>query len=167
MLDLGGGPGIFCIAIVAKSPKMTGVVFDRAPVAKQAKRFIREYEMENRIKTLPGDYNRDSIGEGYDLIWASSTLNFARNNMEAVMEKIRDALNPKGVFVNLSEGLTDGGTRPDFYVLNTMGWAMTTPIKAFEQGFIAEAMVEAGFASVKSRTLNTGWGPMDLDIARK
>ncbi len=119
------------------------------------------------MEVLAGDYNLDPIGEGYDLIWASATLNFARENMDSVMKKIYEALNPGGLFVNLSEGLTDEGTKPDFYVLCTVGWAMNGPMMAFEQGFIADAMLNAGFRSVRSRTLRTGWGPMDIDIARK
>jgi len=167
MLDLGGGPGFFGISMVAKHPTMRGVIFDRKPVVEVAERFIKEYGMEDRMEVLAGDYNLDPIGEGYDLIWASATLNFARENMDSVMKKIYEALNPGGLFVNLSEGLTDEGTKPDFYVLCTLGWAMNGPMMAFEQGFIADAMLKAGFRSVRSRTLRTGWGPMDIDIARK
>jgi hypothetical protein len=35
------------------------------------------------------------------------------------------------------------------------------------QGFIADSMLRVGFKSVRSRTLGTDWGPMDLDIGRK
>jgi len=167
MLDLGGGPGIFGISMVSKHPSMKGVIFDRQPVVEVAKGFIKEYELEDRIDVLAGDYNCDPIGEGYDFIWSSATLNFAMKNMDTVMKKIYDALNPGGVFINLSEGLTDEGTKPDFYVLAVMGWSMASSIMAFDQGFIADAMIKAGFRSVRSRTLNTGWGPMDMDIARK
>lgn len=75
----------------------------------------------------------------------------------------------KGLYQNthLSEGLTDEVTKPDFHVLWSMGWAMTGPVTAFDQGFIADAMLKAGFRSVRSRTLSTAYGPMDLDIARK
>ena len=167
MLDLGGGPGIFGIAMVDRHPSMQGVVFDRRPVVAVAERFIRDHALESRMTVLAGDYNTDPIGDGYDLIWASSTLNFAQHNLEGVMKKIHAALNPKGVFINLSEGLTDEGTKPDFFVLCTMGWAMSNSLRAFDQGEIAEAMLGAGFNSVRSRTLLTGWGQMDLDIARK
>jgi len=36
-----------------------------------------------------------------------------------------------------------------------------------DQGFIADYMLRAGFKSMRSRTLDTPIGPMDLDIARK
>ncbi|SDU20915.1 methyltransferase [Desulfobacula phenolica] len=167
MLDLGGGPGIFGIAIVDKHPTMKGTVFDQKPVVEVAKGFIREYGLESRIDVLAGDFNKDSLGKGYDLIWASSTLNFAQNNMEKVMKKIHEALNPKGVFINLSEGLTHEGTKPDFFVFCTLVWAMQNPMRPFDQGVIADAMLNAGFKTVKSRILQTCWGQMDMDIARK
>lgn len=167
MLDLGGGPGIFCIAMVAEHPTMRGVIFDRKPVVEVAEGFIKEYGMEDWIEVLAGDYSLDPIGRDYDFIWASATLNFARENLDSVIKKIYEALNPGGVFMNLSEGLINEGTKPDFHVLWSVGWAMTSPVKAFDQGCIVESMLKAGFRSVRSRTLSTAFGPMDLDIARK
>ena len=167
MLDLGGGPGMFGIAMVSQHPNMKGVVFDRKEVVKVADNFILNYGLEKRMETLAGDYNKDPIGEGYDLIWSSSTLNFAQQNMDKVMERIYNALNPGGLFINLSEGLTQEGTQPDFFVFCTLKWAMSNPFKSFAQGEIADAMIKAGYKSVRSRTLHTGWGIMDLDIARK
>lgn len=168
MLDLGCGPGIFGIAMVGRHPTMKGVLFDRKPSTDIAREFIAEYDLQDRMEVLPGDYNCDSIGEGYDFIWASSTLNFAQPDLKPVMTKIYDALNPGGVFINLSEGLTHESTQPKFFVLCTMGWSMhNRPMTPFDQGVIADAMIDAGFKSVRSRTLETGWGPMDMDIARK
>jgi len=51
--------------------------------------------------SLEGDYLQDSIGEGYDLILASSTLSFAGHDMDSLMKKIYNALNPGGVFINV------------------------------------------------------------------
>jgi|GEM_PF-5591165 len=36
-----------------------------------------------------------------------------------------------------------------------------------DQGFIADSMLRIGFKSVRGRTLDMDWGPMDLDIGRK
>ena len=100
MLDLGGGPGIIGIAIVTSHPTMKGAIFDKPSVVNVAERFIKEYKMEDRMAVMGGDYIHDSIGEGYDLIWASTTLNFARHDLDTPMKKIYDALNPDGVFVS-------------------------------------------------------------------
>ena len=59
--------------------------------------------MEDRMDVLAGDYNGDSIGAGYDLIWASNTLNFGRHDLDSLMKKIYDALNPGGVFISFCD----------------------------------------------------------------
>ncbi len=167
MLDLGGSHGMYCISMVKRHPTMTGTVFDLPPVIEVTKQFIREYQLEERIDVLPGDYNQGSIGQEYDLIWACSSLNFAQGNMDVVMEKIFNALTPSGVFINVSEGLTEEGTQPDFYTLYKVAMIMSKPILPFEKGVIADAMSKAGFKHIQSATLETGWGEKDIDIARK
>ena len=167
MLDLGGGPGLIGIAIVASHPSMEGVIFDRPAVVEIAETFIKEYEMESRIQVLSGDYNHDSIGEGYDLIWASNALNFARHDMDALMSKVYHALNPGGVFISLCEGLTHERTKPDFVVISMLPMALVGQDMCFDQGEIADSMLRAGFKSVRSRTLESPWGTADLDIGRK
>ena len=167
MLDLGGGPGIVGVAIVASHPNMKGVIFDRPAIIKVAETFVKEYEMEDQMEVLGGDYNHDPIGEGYDLIWASNALNFARHDMDSLMKKSYDALNPGGVFISFQEGLTHERTKPGHVVLGMMSTSLMGQDMCFDQGEIADSMLRVGFKSVRSRTLDTDWGPMDLDIGRK
>jgi len=167
MLDLGGGPGLVGMAIVASHPNMKGVIFDRPAIIKVAETFIKEYEMEERMDVLVGDYNGDSIGEGYDLIWTSNTLNFARHDLDSLMKKVYDALNPGGVFISFCEGLTHERTKTDFAVTSMMAIALMGQDMCFDQGEIADSMLRVGFKSVRSRTLNASWGAADLDIGRK
>jgi SAM-dependent methyltransferase len=167
MLDLGGGPGVTGIAIVGAHPGMKGVIFDRPAIIKVAETFIKEYEMEYRMDVLAGDYNGDSIGAGYDLIWASNTLNFARDGMDSLMKKIYDALNPGGVFISFCEGLTNERTKQDSIVLSMMSFALMGQDMCFDQGEIGDSMLRVGFKSVRSRTLDAPWGMADLDIGRK
>ena len=167
MLDLGGGPGIIGISIVASHPRMKGVIFDLPPVAIVAEDFIRKYKMEDRMQILGGDFNCDSIGEGYDLVLACSCLQFAKE-IDSIVKKIHDSLNPGGVFTSFfGFGLTRERTKPEFVVLNTLATALLGQDIGFDQGFIADSMIRIGFRSVHSRTLDTPWGPWELDIARK
>jgi len=167
MLDLGSGPGIYAIAFVSSHPSMKGVIFDRSAVVEVAENFIKEYEMEGRIEVIAGDYNHDPIGKGYDLIWASNTLNFARQDMDALIKKVYDALNSGGVFISFCEGLTHERTKPDTHVLSMQSMVLMGQDMCFDQGEIADSMLRVGFKSVRSRTLDTDWGPVDLDIGRK
>jgi cyclopropane fatty-acyl-phospholipid synthase-like methyltransferase len=116
MLDLGGGPGLIGMAIVAAHPSMTGVVFDLPPVVKVAEKFIKEYEMETRMEVLGGDYAQDDIGNKYDLIWAAECLNFAKQDLDTLMKKIYDALTQNGVFISYADGLTHERTKPEIRI---------------------------------------------------
>jgi len=167
MLDLGGGAGLFCIAMVAEHPFMKGIVFDRPTVVKVTEEFIAEYEMTDRVTTMGGDYLKDSIGEGYDLIWASATLNFIRNNLTRMVEKIYDALAPGGVFASLSDGVLDERTCPAVYILSNLAYALPEQDLMFNSGEVAEAMRSVGFSSVESTVVETPMMPMELDMAIK
>jgi SAM-dependent methyltransferase len=167
MLDLGGGPGLIGISIVGAHPCMEGVIFDRPAIIKVAETFIKEYEMEDRMAVMGGDYTTDSIGEGYDLIWATNALSFARDDLDSLMKKIYDALNPGGVFISFCEGLTHERTKPDFVVTAMISFALMGQDMCFDQGEIADSMLRAGFKSVRSRTQDAPWGAADLDIGRK
>lgn len=118
MLDLGGGPGLIGIAIVASHPGVSGVIFDQPDVVKVAQAFVREYGMNDRMKVMGGDYTTDPIGEGYDLVWAKNTLNFAKDDMDLMITNIYNSLSPGGVFVVLHEGLIHERTKPDAMVLS-------------------------------------------------
>jgi SAM-dependent methyltransferase len=168
MLDLGCGPGLNGIAIVAAHPTMQGVSFDRSRTIKVTEKSVKEYAMEDRMTVLGGDYVQDSIGEGYDLVLASDTLYYNQNDMAVIMEKIHAALNPGGVFLSFHVGLTHERTKPEGFVLGGMlAGLMGEDMGLLDQGFLADAMLQAGFKSVRSRTLTGDWAPMDLDIGRK
>ena len=132
-----------------------------------AEEFIAEYAMADRVTTMAGDYVNDPIGEGYDLIWASATLNFVRSDLEAMIKKIYRALNPGGVFVSLADGATHERTRPAAFVLSCMAWMFSGQDLMFNSGEIADAMRDVGFSSVDSTLVETSMMPMELDIARK
>ena len=167
MLDLGGGPGLIGTAIVASHQGMSGVIFDQPDVVKVAQAFIEEYGLDDRMEVMGGDYMTDPIGEGYDLIWAKNTLNFARDDMDSLIAKIYDSLNPGGVFISFCEGLTRERTKPDSHVLSMISLSLMGQDMCFDQGEIADSMLRVGFRSVRSRTLATDWGSMDLDIGRR
>jgi SAM-dependent methyltransferase len=167
MLDLGGGHGMFALYIVNAHPSMKGIVFDRPAVVEVAKEFIHEYDMEDRVAVAAGDFMTDDIGADYDLVWASATLNFAKWNMDALIKKIHKAVKPGGYFISFQDGMTHEHTKPETMLGHLADQLKTGVDFSLDQGFVADAMIRCGFRSVRSHTIDTPMGAMDMDIAHK
>jgi SAM-dependent methyltransferase len=167
MLDLGGGHGIFAFYMVRESRDMNAVIFDLPAVEKTAAGFIDAYGMGDRVRTMAGDYLKDPIGEGYDLVWASAALTFAKGDLANLVSKIHDAVKPGGYFIALQDGMTHEGTRPEIILGWLAGLLTTGQDQRLVQGELADIMLAQGFRQVRSRTIDTPMGLLDLDIARK
>ena len=167
MLDLGGGPGLVAMALAEANPNLEAVILDQPAVVKVAQEYIDKYGLADRVSVMGADYSKDDIGREYDLVWASATLNFHRKDLASIFEKIYRAINPGGVFACFQDGLTHQGTKPREMVLGFLGAALRSGMKSFAQGEIAQAMLDAGFTRIRSRTLDTDCGPMDLDLGFK
>ncbi len=166
MLDLGGGPGLNCVAIVSAHPCLKGTVFDFPAVTKKTCDYIRDYGMEDRITTLGADFTQGGLGSGYDLILAGGTLNFSKDLLEPVMAKIYNALSPGGIFISLHDVLTPDGTGPGVSVRRFLPMALAGEDFYLEAASIADAMARAGMEPVESRKVETSMGPLLLDIGR-
>jgi len=168
MLDLGGAHGMDCIAMTQKSASLKGVVFDTPAVIKITREIIAEYDMENMVAVMEGDYATDHIGSGYDLIYAKATLNFFKDDLHPLFSKIYDALNPGGVFVSVHDGLTEEGTKPSDMVVSWLPTSLSSRDLSFDQDIIPDAMLEAGFKTVKVKPIPFSMcGSMDICIGRK
>ncbi|PIE74884.1 MAG: methyltransferase [Deltaproteobacteria bacterium] len=166
MLDLGGGPGLYCMSLVSAHPTLQGTVFDFPAVTKYADRYIEEYGMADRVTTLSGDFTRDDLGCGYDMVLATGTLNFSKAFLEQIMGKICKALAPGGICVSLHDQLNPDGAGPAVSVRRYLPMALAGNDFYLEAGSIAQAMSQAGFQSVVSRSIESPFGPAQLDIGR-
>ena len=96
LLDIGGGHGLYAIAFSFLNPDLQAVVFDLPHVCRKTEEFIRAYGAD-RVTTLSGDFNRDDIGTGYDIIFSSSNPG---GKDPSLIGKIAQSLNPGGLYIN-------------------------------------------------------------------
>jgi len=167
MLDLGDSAGDHAMAMVHSHPDMKAVIFDQPAVVDIAETTIKKFGFQERIKFIGGDFVHDAIGDDYDFIWTSATLNFCKADLDLVLKKTFSALNPGGVFACLQDGLTDERTQPKEIVLPMLSCVLTGNDIRFDRGEIADDMLQTGFRSIHSQTIKNTDGPMDLDIGRK
>jgi len=168
MLELGGAHGMDCIAVSQKNASLKGIVFDNPAVIKITREIIAEYDMANRVTVMEGDYAADPIGSGYDLIYAKATLNFLKGDFQPLFTKIYHALNPGGIFISVHDGLTEEGTKPADMVISWLSTGMVSRDLSLGRDIIPDAMLQAGFKSVKVKPLGFSMGDsMDMCIGRK
>jgi protein-L-isoaspartate O-methyltransferase len=95
LLDIGGGHGLYSIAFTALNPKLEAYVFDLPNITPIARKYIDEYDAQ-RVHVISGDFNTDSIGQGYDAIFSSFNQSCSDPKL---IPKLADALNPNGDLV--------------------------------------------------------------------
>src|SRR5258706_763352 len=74
ILDVGGGTGIYSIALLQKHPHLRAIIFDRAEVLKVAQEMANTYGVADRLQLLPGDMFTDDLPRNCDLILLSNIL---------------------------------------------------------------------------------------------
>lgn len=168
LLDLGGGHGLYAIAFSQANPELESVVFDLPPVMEATKAYIDEYEMQDKVRAIGGDYTKDDWGNGYDIVFASDCLYKPREDLMPVLKKIRDSLNPGGIFISKHWMMDSDRTSPDTTVFFDL---MVSLIGAFS-GYIysrqeaAEVFAAAGF-SVETIDISSPSKPSMIFVCRK
>jgi hypothetical protein len=97
MIDLGGGHGLYAIALTALNPALEARVFDLPMVIPATEAYIARYGAD-RVRAVPGNFFTDDFGKGYDLILSSSNPSGKSSELLPV---IAAALNDGGYFVNV------------------------------------------------------------------
>lgn len=97
MLDVGGGSGVMSYALLRLYPQLEVVVFDQANVCIAGREIAAEIGFEERITFLPGNFLKDELPDGFDLILESDVGIFS----EYLFKKFWQALNPTGKLVIL------------------------------------------------------------------
>jgi 2-polyprenyl-3-methyl-5-hydroxy-6-metoxy-1,4-benzoquinol methylase len=93
-LDLGGGPGTYSMELARHGILVT--LFDLPDTIDIAKQIVKASRIKG-IEFIAGDYHSDDIGNGYDLALISQILHsLSKDDNLSLLEKSRDALNPKG-----------------------------------------------------------------------
>lgn len=96
LLDLGGGHGLYSIALTAANSKLQTDIYDFPNVIEDTKKYIEKF-FADRVQTISGNYFKDPIPKCYDIILFS--YNPGGKNPQ-MLAKIYDRLNPGGILIS-------------------------------------------------------------------
>lgn len=159
LLDLGGGPGTYALAFLAKNPDLTATVCDRAPALEVAKEIAAPLKHGRRLSYLPLDFMSRKIPGRYDVIWYSNVLHiYSPAENQRLFRKLASALAPGGRLIIQDALLLD---REGLYPQEASLFAVTMLL--FTEGGNTYTDREAvwwlrraGFAQVRRITLRKG-----------
>jgi ubiquinone/menaquinone biosynthesis C-methylase UbiE len=158
MLDVGGGSGVYAMAMVRAKEDMEAVVFDLPDVIALTRRFIEEAGLTNRMKTVEGDFEKDDFGSGFDLVLFSAILhmNSPLINKE-LLDKARRALNPGGLVVISDFILDEDRTTPVRGAIFAINMLVSTEAgDSYTEGELREWMKASGFDDIERKDLTSG-----------
>jgi len=113
ILDLGGGSGCYCIVAAQRHPGLRAVVFDLPPVVEVTREFIASHGLSDRVTAQAGDFTRDPLPAGSDVVIMASNLpQYSREIIQAVITRAFAALVPGGEMHLIGEMLDAGRAGP-------------------------------------------------------
>ncbi len=102
VLDIAAGHGMYGIALARHNPNAEIVALDWKNVLAVAKDNARKAGISSRYRTIEGSAFDVDLGEGYDIVLLTGFLHhFSENMNQALLYKVRRALQPEGRAVAL------------------------------------------------------------------
>ncbi len=162
-LDVGGGSGAYSMEFVNRNPQIEATVFDLENVVPITKHFVKLEGFDGKIKTYTGDYTKDELPQGFDLVFLSAIIH--SNSLETnqqLINKCYNALNPGGRII-LHDWIMNGErTEPITGAIFAINMLVGTYFgDCFTEDEVTEIFNNAGFKNVTKKELGGGISRME------
>lgn len=153
MLDVGGGSGVYSIEFCRTSPELRAVVFDLPDVVPLTADYVAEAGLSDRITTSAGDFSKDNLGSGFDLVLLSQIIhmNDPAANIE-LFKKCRDALNAGGRLVIHDFIMDESRTTPPHGAIFALNMLVGTDAgDTYTQSEVGDWLAKASFGEPRRK----------------
>jgi len=162
VLDVGGGSGCYDMAFLDRKPSLQAAVFDLPNVIPISKRIVDKEGYSGRIAHYTGDYTRDALPGGFDMVFLSAIIHsnsFETN--QALVKSCYHALNPGGRIVIQDWIMNDDKTLPVQGAIFSINMLVGTGEgDCYSEKEVRAWFAEAGFSFVSRNELDGGLGQM-------
>jgi len=154
ILDLAGGPAAYAILMCQACPGATCVTVDLPAISAEAKGYVAQFGLADRIECRAGDYHTDEYeAESYDVVTIFGALHQeSPAAIVDILKRARRALKKGGRLLVLDMMTDATHTAPKFSALFAVNMALTTQDGwVFSDEELKGWMREAGFEPGETR----------------
>jgi len=151
ILDVGGASGTYTIAFLNSVKGAKATLFDLPPVISLACKRLKESDFLKRITFKAGDFYKDTLPKGHDLVWLSAIIHQnSREQNRMLFKKCFNALIPKGKIWIRDYIMDKTRTKPPGGAIFAVNMLVMTPDGGtYTLDEVCEDLIYAGF-------INTG-----------
>jgi predicted O-methyltransferase YrrM len=151
LLDLGGGPGTFAIHFCIANPELRAAIYDLPESRSCALRIVKQFNLEERIEFIAGNYLQEEMRGSYDVAWLSHILHAeGENNCKEIIKKTLSVMEPGGLILIHDFILDDNQDSPLFPALFSLNMLINTPQgKSYSESQVKDMLFKAGLKDVK------------------
>ncbi|UWZ84615.1 SAM-dependent methyltransferase [Occallatibacter riparius] len=155
LLEIGCGSGVYLRYAAARNASLTAVGLELQPaVAEMARRNLRGWGLEGRVKVEDGDFRARPVGELFDIATLYNNIYyFPVAERVALLERIASFLKPGG-FLLLTTCCQGGSLGAE--ALNLWGAATSGAGRLPAEDELVGQLRQAGFGVVKTKSLLPG-----------
>ncbi|HZL10863.1 MAG TPA: methyltransferase [Prolixibacteraceae bacterium] len=168
LMDIGGGSGAFSMEFINRKAELNATVFDLPNVIPITKRFIEREGFSGRIKTFTGDYTKDNLPTGFDLVFLSAIIH--SNSLELnqnLIKKCYHALNQNGKIIIQDWIMNNKRTRPTSGAIFAINMLVGTEAgDCFTEQEVTDMLTAAGFENISRIEFESGLSQMTAQKVR-
>jgi SAM-dependent methyltransferase len=153
VLDVGGGSGAFAMAFARAKDRIRATVFDLPVVIPLTMSYIEREGLPDRVDTVAGDYLKDDLGAGYDLVFLSAVIHSnSPGENAALIIKCARALSPGGSVVVLDFIMDEERVAPSHGAIFALNMLVGTARgDTYTESEVSRWMTGAGLSGVSQQ----------------
>jgi len=151
LLDLGGGSGAYTVEILRRYPHLRAILFDFPQVGRLAEAVMRQEGLTDRVHIVGGDYERDALPAGPDVVLWSGNLHASSPEIcRRVLTWLHDLLPPGGMLLIHDYVLDDSRSGPLIPALLALHLTLVSEHgQVYSGAELRDLLAQAGFEDVQ------------------
>ena len=169
LLDVGGGFGGYAAAFCDACPELHATVLDLPGVVREGRRLAASTGAAPRVRFVEGDFLRDPLPRGSDVVLASDILHGQRPSDAArLVRRLGDALEPGGLLVLRDVLMDTERTGPRWAALFSLTLLASSASRCYAEDEVRGWLAEAGFVDVREAAVDSEpWDPNRVLLATR